>query len=768
MDNYTQKILFDIVQISRTEPEVMRRVSSSELRKAVFYLFMSELKYLTLEQLVLIENSLFGDTGISDSSLRSFIHREIKAGYVGNGGAISYNNRPRHYYVLKSTALPLLKKYADKVLAPAGREVVDMLTLKTEYTKRKTRAVNRHSIEAATAWIKIFFLPHTISRPVPLILERPFTLNRRGAKYAKLKGDLTADLSIEHSANHYTCIEVDMNTERRQELFGKIVAYCNIQYRGNLSYNLSPMDLVFLLINPSLEERRKKSLPFSPSIDSCVNGRQSAFYAFMLETFSENENGHQTLEELINELILLKKKGIYRNGNTVCQNLIELLTFISEHFSEDGIFDWESKKKNGKMEVRLLPLCLEELQELKCNQSDDMSQYAIRKRAGLYKDICEKGDETGITQTLYLENTGSLLRGMVVSFVESERLSDYMLYLFPSQSLQEHLEDFCFNVFNTPSPNCGVNAAEIGQTSSLSDKPDVVRLDSRTGSPNKKNDSPNWNASYSDEKNDSPNWNTGSPNEKGNVPVTVLNFFKEKPFEQPGCFNFTNRVDKQNVSSGMLSSFLSLPLRGYVKSNGFGIYTENYSTFMRNCFTFNGLQVCIENISHDIGGMLRTIEYMKIPSGLRPGTLLVCLVSDDLILADGTSIFSNHLFEEWRKGTKHKEIFFRGTAERIYAGQLHEQLLSDYRRINNLPGPFYQYPDELYLPFLYDQTQDYCVLTYSEFKRAFTESVCPWIPVAGSFKVKRGVLPDGHFLPNVPISILDENDCPALYPHADF
>ena len=66
--------------------------------------------------------------------------------------------------------------------------------------------------------------------------------------------------------------------------------------------------------------------------------------------------------------------------------------------------------------------------------------------------------------------------------------------------------------------------------------------------------------------------------------------------------------------------------------------------FTRLCLWDSSRRIAIENVSNDIGGLIRAREYITgCPAGVCRTTVMVCLINDSLILADGTHLSEGSL-----------------------------------------------------------------------------------------------------------------------------
>lgn len=182
----------------------------------------------------------------------------------------------------------------------------------------------------------------------------------------------------------------------------------------------------------------------------------------------------------------------------------------------------------------------------------------------------------------------------------------------------------------------------------------------------------------------------------------------------------------------LISSSPSLPCRMMKKCEGnTNNTTTYYDTALNNAYHFrhtNGhiLTVFLENISDDIGGYLRAQKYIQLPPGFRNDTFLLMLVRDDLVTADGKSVYDGGIYYDAVSGTV-PYFVDPGTG------------LADKSGLHVLDYFIRQRPDYA-LPFLYGITQDYAYLTYSEFTQANETMAEPklYIPVKEDIIIRHG------------------------------
>lgn len=205
--------------------------------------------------------------------------------------------------------------------------------------------------------------------------------------------------------------------------------------------------------------------------------------------------------------------------------------------------------------------------------------------------------------------------------------------------------------------------------------------------------------------------------------------------------------------NSIVSPIYCLPLRGNSFVNNQGVRIDQYDTYMRCLFQVDQLTVCIENISDDIGGYLRAKEYLKLIPSFRPGTILILLVSDDGILADGSHVEESTLY--FKENVKHVSGYASLDNKRTYIdyspNNIH-QIFQYYRTTYAELNPTER--NKYFLPYMIDVTQDVIMLSYSEFQSALRCEVSPWLVLPSSEKIQRGLLPQGYIpVPPAPSQI---------------
>lgn len=174
--------------------------------------------------------------------------------------------------------------------------------------------------------------------------------------------------------------------------------------------------------------------------------------------------------------------------------------------------------------------------------------------------------------------------------------------------------------------------------------------------------------------------------------------------------DITNRLRNCGIitkADVLKSTSPSLPCRMIHKGGRNVIhYTGNYDVVMNNAYHYtlmdgHDLTVFIENISDDIGGYLRAQKYIQLPPGFRNDTFLLMLIRDDLITADGKSVYDGGIYYDAASGSV--PLFINPDTGLADKSGLH------------VLNHFINQRSDYALPFLYGITQDYAYLTYSEF-----------------------------------------------------
>ena len=139
-----------------------------------------------------------------------------------------------------------------------------------------------------------------------------------------------------------------------------------------------------------------------------------------------------------------------------------------------------------------------------------------------------------------------------------------------------------------------------------------------------------------------------------------------------------------------------------------------HTDIYRNATT---LRICIEDVSTDIGGLMRAQKFLRLADGSAPYTVMIALVNNNLKTATG-----NHIESIWS--------YERG-AEKIYIGS---GGMSAYKaKVNDIVG----YSEALgktgkdkRYPIAMKYRKEIIFLTYSQFLQAVSKKVLPWIPIS--------------------------------------
>ena len=189
-------------------------------------------------------------------------------------------------------------------------------------------------------------------------------------------------------------------------------------------------------------------------------------------------------------------------------------------------------------------------------------------------------------------------------------------------------------------------------------------------------------------------------------------FEKEIPYlfpelyfrDQFGVFLYHLGITMENVK---VSSVYALPLFEEQDVEGIG-------TVYRCVFMVGELTVLIENLSSDMGGLIRARDYVRLPPTARENTIMIMLMNDREELADGSYLKEGTLYNQW------------GSEEHItdQAAMGMALLAKKVAPAMTALGTGYAFES---VPFLMNSTQDYIMLHYSEFLQALQRPVRPWI-----------------------------------------
>lgn len=179
----------------------------------------------------------------------------------------------------------------------------------------------------------------------------------------------------------------------------------------------------------------------------------------------------------------------------------------------------------------------------------------------------------------------------------------------------------------------------------------------------------------------------------------------------------------------------------------------------RLCLWNDDIRIAVENISADIGGFVRARNYISsFPAGSGRNTVMLMLVSDSLILADGSSLLDGTMSRDLdnrgvryantcrhtEDGTPYAEMNYYYEAAGRIVGQLSEDVCDVIG--GDSKERFFKY-----VPFLRGVDRDYVMVTYSDFmKAALGEKIQPYTIFSG----KKVFVREGDF---------DENSLPVPY-----
>lgn len=146
----------------------------------------------------------------------------------------------------------------------------------------------------------------------------------------------------------------------------------------------------------------------------------------------------------------------------------------------------------------------------------------------------------------------------------------------------------------------------------------------------------------------------------------------------------------------------------------------------RLCLWNEHVRIAIENISADIGGLVRARNYISaFPAGIGSRTVMLMLVSDSLSLADGSSLLDGTMTRD----PDNHPVRYVNTARASETGSPATEMnyyfdLSD-KNVGQLPEEVCEaigegagerfYP---HIPLLHGIDRDYVMVTYSDFLRA--------------------------------------------------
>ena len=189
-------------------------------------------------------------------------------------------------------------------------------------------------------------------------------------------------------------------------------------------------------------------------------------------------------------------------------------------------------------------------------------------------------------------------------------------------------------------------------------------------------------------------------------------FEKEIPYlfpelyfrDQFGVLLFHLGIIKESIK---VSSVYALPLFEEQDLDGIG-------TVYRCVFMAGELTVLIENLSSDMGGLIRARDYVRLPLAVRENTIMIMLMNDREELADGSYLKEGTLYNQWGSEEHITDQAAIGMA--LLAKKVAPAMTAF--------GTGYAFES---VPFLMNSTQDYIMLHYSEFLQALQRPVRPWI-----------------------------------------
>ena len=174
--------------------------------------------------------------------------------------------------------------------------------------------------------------------------------------------------------------------------------------------------------------------------------------------------------------------------------------------------------------------------------------------------------------------------------------------------------------------------------------------------------------------------------------------------DQFGVFLYHLGITRENVK---VSSVYAIPL--FEEQD-----VAEIGTVYRCVFMVGELTVLIENLSSDMGGLIRARDYVRLPPAARENTIMIMLMNDREELADGSYLKEGTLYNQW------------GSEEHItdQAAMGMALLAKKVAPTMTAFGTGYAFES---VPFLMNSTQDYIMLHYSEFLQALQRPVRPWI-----------------------------------------
>lgn len=141
---------------------------------------------------------------------------------------------------------------------------------------------------------------------------------------------------------------------------------------------------------------------------------------------------------------------------------------------------------------------------------------------------------------------------------------------------------------------------------------------------------------------------------------------------------------------------------------------EEIGTVYRCAFMAGELTVLIENLSSDMGGLIRARDYVRLHPAARKNTIMIMLMNGREELADGSYLKEGTLYNQWWSEEHITDQAAIGMA--LLAKKVAPAMTAF--------GTGYAFES---VPFLMNSTQDYIMLHYSEFLQSLQRTIRPWI-----------------------------------------
>ena len=122
-----------------------------------------------------------------------------------------------------------------------------------------------------------------------------------------------------------------------------------------------------------------------------------------------------------------------------------------------------------------------------------------------------------------------------------------------------------------------------------------------------------------------------------------------------------------------------LPARPLLKTSD-GEWVAN----LRNCFISDGVKVFFEDVSYDLGGLVRLKEYLSMPNDIVKDCLLICIIDDDGMLANGAYLADADIYSgpDGSDDTDNDRMTYIDRFEEAYGDT--DELPLKYRLYNDL------------------------------------------------------------------------------------